>query len=168
MSDTGYSPKISMIAAVARGSRAIGKNNSLLWHIPEDFKHFKDLTSGHAIVMGENTFRSIGKALPNRTNIVVSNHPEFTAPGCLITQSIDEALAMARKCEAKEIFICGGASIYTQFLPLADRLYLTLVDGEFDADTYFPEYEKEFTKIVSEEQRHNGEYQFSFVVLERS
>lgn len=159
-------PCISMIAAVAKKDRAIGKDNALLWHIPEDFQHFKKMTSGHAIIMGENTFKSIGKALPNRTNIVLSLSPDFAPEGCLVVRSLDEALAAAQEYEAEEIFICGGASIYKQFIPLADRLYLTLVEGDFEADTFFPEY-GEFTKVVSEEKVDNGEYQFTFVTLEK-
>lgn len=161
-------PKISMIAAIAREDRAIGFKNKLLWHIPEDFKHFKELTSGHAIIMGENTYRSIGKPLPNRTNIVLSLTPDFSPEGVVVVRSLDEAVAKAREEEKEEIFICGGASIYRQFLPLADRLYLTLVEGRYEADTYFPEYEKEFGKVVSEEGQRNDTYQFSSVTLERA
>lgn len=160
-------PRISMIAAIARENRAIGKDNRLLWHIPEDFKHFKDTTSGHAIIMGENTFRSIGKPLPNRTNIVLSQATTFAPEGVVVVRSIDEALDAAKQFEAEEVFVCGGASIYRQFLPMADRLYLTLVEGDFEADTFFPDY-SEFTKTVSEEKSGNGEYEFSFVVLEKN
>ncbi|MFZ2187622.1 MAG: dihydrofolate reductase [Candidatus Moraniibacteriota bacterium] len=158
--------RLSIISAIARQDRAIGKNNALLWHIPEDFKHFKDLTSGHAIIMGENTYVSIGRPLPNRTNIVLSLTPEFAPEGCLVVRSIEEALEMARRCETKEIFVIGGASIYKQFIPFADRLYLTLVEGSFEADTFFPEY-AEFTHVVSEEKMDNGTHQFSFVILEK-
>jgi|GEM_PF-41645 len=160
-------PRISLISAIAKKNRAIGKDNALLWHIPEDFKHFKDLTSGHAIVMGENTYRSIGRPLPNRTNIVLSLTPSFAPEGCVVVQSIDEALAKAREAEQEEIFIIGGASIYKQFIPMADRLYLTLVEGEYEADTFFPEYD-DFTRIVSETSMDNGTYRFSFVTLERN
>ncbi|MDP3957044.1 MAG: dihydrofolate reductase [bacterium] len=159
-------PRISMIAAVAKKDRAIGKDNVLLWHIPEDFQHFKNMTSGHVIIMGENTFKSIGKALPNRTNIVLSLTPDFAPEGCLVVRSLDEALAVAKEHEAEEIFICGGASVYRQMIPYADRLYLTLVEGDFAADTFFPEYGK-FTKALSEEKVDNGKYQFTFVTLEK-
>lgn len=160
-------PHISMISALARKDRAIGKDNALLWHIPEDFKHFKDVTSGHAMIMGENTFKSIGKALPNRTNIVLSLTPDFAPEGCLVARSLDEALALAKEHESEEIFIIGGASIYKQFIVLADRLYLTLVEGVFEADTFFPDY-SDFTKVVSEEKRDDGAHTFSFVTLERN
>jgi dihydrofolate reductase len=159
-------PRISMISAIARKDRAIGKDNALLWHIPEDFKYFKDLTSGHAIIMGENTFRSIGKALPNRTNIVLTLSPDFAPMDCIVVRSIEEALEQARRVEQDEIFICGGASVYKQMIPYADRLYLTLVDGEFEADTFFPDY-SEFTKVISEEKRDNGKQVFTFITLEK-
>ncbi len=158
--------RISMIAAVARKNRAIGKDNHLLWHIPEDFKHFKDTTSGHAIIMGENTFHSIGKPLPNRTNIVLSQTDGFAPEGVVVVRSIDEALEAAKEFEAEEVFVCGGASVYKQFLPMVDRLYLTLVEGDFEADTFFPDY-GEFTKTVSETKGGNDEHDFSFVVLEK-
>lgn len=158
--------RISIISAIARSNRAIGKDNALLWHIPEDFKHFKELTSGHAIVMGENTYRSIGRPLPNRTNIVLSQTPDFAPEGIVVVRSIEEAIERAREIEQEEIFIIGGASIYRQFIPMADRLYLTLVEGEYDADTFFPEYD-EFTKVLSEESVDNGTHIFSFVTLEK-
>lgn len=158
--------RISIISAIAGKDRAIGKNNALLWHIPEDFKHFKHLTSGHAIVMGENTYKSIGRPLPDRINIILSLTPDFAPAGCVVVRSIEEALEKAKETEQEEIFIIGGASVYKQFIPLADRLYLTLVEGEFEADTFFPEY-GEFSNIVSEERIDNGTHQFSFVTLEK-
>lgn len=159
-------PRISLISAIARKDRAIGKDNALLWHIPEDFKHFKELTTGHAIVMGENTFRSIGRPLPNRTSIVLSQTTDFAPEGVIVVRSIEEAIEQAKTVEQEEIFIIGGASIYRQFISLAQRLYLTLVEGEYEADTFFPEYD-EFTKVLSEEKVDNGTHRFSFVTLER-
>lgn len=160
------SPRIGIISAIAREDRAIGKNNALLWNIPEDMHHFRELTSGHTVVMGENTFKSIGKALPNRTNIILTFSPDFAPAGCLVVRSLDEALTVAKEHESEEIFICGGASVYKQFVPLADRLYLTLVEGKYEADTFFPEY-SDFTKVVSEEEFDNGKYKFTFVTLEK-
>jgi len=159
-------PRLSIIVAVDE-KRAIGKNNQLLWHIPEDMKHFKELTTGHAVVMGENTYRSIGRPLPNRINIVLSLAPDFAPEGCFVVRSIEEALDIAEEHESEEIFIIGGASIYKQFLPLVDRLYLTQVAGVHEADTFFPEFD-DFTKIMSEEKQNNGQYTFSFVVRERN
>jgi dihydrofolate reductase len=155
-----------MISAIAKNDRAIGKDNALLWHIPEDFKHFKELTEGHAIIMGENTFRSIGKALPKRTNIVLTLSPDFAAPGTVVVHSIDEALTKAREVEREEVFICGGASIYRQMIEYADRLYLTLVEGDFPADTFFPDYSA-FTKVLSEEKVDTGKFHIAFVTLEK-
>lgn len=159
------SPRLSMIVAVDE-TRAIGKDNRLLWHIPEDLKHFKELTTGHAVIMGENTYHSIGRPLPNRTNIVVTLDQTLALPGCLVVHSLDEALSVAREHEREEIFVMGGASIYRQFLPMIDRLYLTLVSGKHEADTFFPDY-SDFTRVMNEEECDNGEYQFSFLVLER-
>ncbi len=159
-------PRLSIIVAVDE-RRAIGKDNRLLWNIPEDLKHFKELTSGHIIIMGENTYHSIGRPLPNRTNIVVTLNESFSALGCLTVHSLDEALAVARENEKEEIFIIGGASIYKQFLPQVNRLYLTLVSGEHEADTFFPDY-SDFTEIISEEKMNDGKYTFSFIVMERN
>jgi dihydrofolate reductase len=155
-----------MISAIAKKDRAIGFKNALLWHIPEDFKHFKETTSGHAVIMGENTYKSIGRPLPNRTNIVMSLDKQFSPEGCAVVTSIEEALVKAKEVEQEEIFIIGGASIYRQFLPYADRLYLTLVEGEFEADTFFPEY-GEFVLEVSREEHDNGTFRFTFVTLEK-
>lgn len=154
-----------MIVAVDE-TRAIGKDNHLLWNIPEDLKHFKALTTGHAVIMGENTYHSIGRPLPHRINIVVTLDPNLTLSGCSVVHSLDEALSVAREHEREEIFVMGGASIYRQFLPMIDRLYLTLVKGTHEADTFFPDY-SDFTQVVSEEAHDNGEYQFRFLVLER-
>ncbi|MDD2766571.1 MAG: dihydrofolate reductase [Candidatus Moranbacteria bacterium] len=159
-------PRLSIIVAVDE-KRAIGKDNQLLWHIPEDLKHFKELTTSHTVVMGENTYHSIGRPLPNRTNIILSLTPEFAPEGCFVVRSIDEALSVAKEHESEEIFIIGGASIYKQFLPIVDRLYVTEVVGVHDADTFFPDY-SDFTKVVSEEKQNNGQYTFSFVVRERN
>lgn len=160
-----FTPRLSMIVAVDE-TRAIGRNNQLLWHIPEDLKRFKELTTGHTVVMGENTYYSIGKPLPNRKNIIVTLNQSLELPGCVVTHSIEEALQQAREVEEKEIFIIGGASIYKQFLPLIERLYLTLVQGKHEADTFFPEYD-DFKKVISEEQGNNGEYQYTYYILER-
>lgn len=156
---------MSIIAAVAE-NLAIGKNNALLWNIPEDMKHFRELTSGHAIVMGQRTYESIGRPLPNRTNIVVTDNPDFEAPGCEVFFSLEDALAFAREQEPEEVFIIGGGTVYRQTLPLADRLYLTVVKVSPEADTFFPNYE-EFARIIHQEDKQSGGYAYSFLVLER-
>ncbi len=160
-----FTPRLSMIVAVDE-TRAIGKDNRLLWNIPDDLKRFKELTTGHTVIMGENTYYSIGRPLPNRTNIVVTLNQSLELPGCIVAHSIDEAFQMAREQESEEVFVIGGASIYKQCLPLIERLYLTLVQGTHEADTFFPEY-GEFKKIVSEEKGMSSEYQYTYFVLER-
>jgi len=157
--------KISMICAIAE-NRAIGKDNQLLWHIPEDFRHFKEITDGHAIIMGQKTFESIGKPLPDRTSIVITNDQNFKADGCSICYSIGESLEKAKRVEKEEIFIIGGGSIYQQFIDKADKLYLTIVAGEYEADTFFPDY-SEFKKIREMGSGEYKNYKFKFLELER-
>ncbi|EKD58542.1 MAG: hypothetical protein ACD_56C00106G0008 [uncultured bacterium] len=156
-------PKISIICAIAE-NRAIGKNNQLLWHIPEDFKHFKNITSGHVIIMGKKTFESIGKPLPNRTNIVVTRDKNFSAEGIIVANSVEEAINKAKEIEKEEIFIIGGGQIYQQAMNMADKLYLTVVEGIFDADTFFPEY-SEFKNVVSERKGSDENFKYTFLEL---
>lgn len=160
---------ISMISAVSE-NRVIGNKNSLPWHLPADFKYFKEKTLNKTIVMGLNTFKSIGeKPLPNRKNIVLTNDNTYKVPeGCFLARSIDEVLEMTKKDE--ELMVCGGASVYKQFLPLASRLYLTYVHQNFEGDTFFPEFEAKEWQEVSRENHQSDEkslYPYSFVVLER-
>lgn len=156
-----------MISGIARENRAIGKDNQLLWDIPEDLQHFKEITSGHPVIMGEKTYHSIGRPLPRRTNIVLTDNPDFQAEGVVVASSLPEAFEKAAESDQEEIFVIGGGSVYRQALSSADRLYLTLVEGDFEADTFFPEY-PEFTKTVSEEKGASGAYTYSFVVLEKA
>lgn len=158
-------PRISVIAAVAE-NRAIGKNNKLLWHISEDLKRFKEITSGHPVIMGQKTFESLGKPLPGRTNIVLTYDKSYQAPGCIVAYSLEEAIKIASKKEKREIFFIGGGQIYAQAIKLADKLYLTLVEGEYDADTFFPGY-SEFKKVVFEEKHESDGYKYKFLELER-
>jgi len=157
--------KISMICAIAE-NRAIGKNNELLWHIPEDFKHFKEITDGHAMIMGQKTYESIGRPLPNRTNIVLTKDKDFNAEGVVVCYSIPEALKKAEDTGEKEVFIIGGGSIYAQFIDLADKLYLTIVEGNFEADTFFPDY-SQFTKIKETGRGEDENHKFKFLELEK-
>ncbi len=156
---------ISIICIIAK-NRAIGYQNKLLYNIPEDMKHFKEITTGHAVIMGEKTFHSMNDhPLPERINIVISNDPNFTATGCVISHSIEEALVLAKAKEGKEIFIIGGGMIYKQFIELADKLYLTVVDDEpKQADTFFPEYSV-FDKIVKQEEHEYQGLKFKFIEL---
>ncbi|MFV0481281.1 MAG: dihydrofolate reductase [Campylobacteraceae bacterium] len=129
--------RVSMIVAAGRRWQ-IGLNNNLLWHIPEDLKHFKNLTTNHHIIMGRKTFESIGKALPNRTSIVLSKSG-FKADNVFTCKDIDEALNLAKENGEDEVFIIGGAKVYNATLPLVDRLYLSIVDYDGRADTFFPQ-----------------------------
>jgi len=156
---------ISIIAAIGK-NRELGKNNKLLWHIPEDFKKFKQLTSGHIVIMGRKTFESIGKPLPNRINIIVTRNRSWTPLGCTVCYSLEEAINLAKK-KINEIFIIGGAEIYKQGIQYADKLYLTLVNQEYpDADAFFPDY-SEFKRKVFEENHILSELQFKFIELEK-
>lgn len=161
-------PTISIIAAIGK-NRELGKDNKLLWHIPEDMKRFKELTHGHAVIMGRKTFESIGRPLPNRLNFIVSRDPNYTPNGvAIVCSSLEDALEKAKEREVNEIFIIGGGQIYKEALPLADKLYLTVVDAAFpDADTYFPEYD-EFKKVTFEKEGSTKEYHYTFLELERA
>lgn len=157
-----------MIAALGK-NRELGKDNKLIFDLKKDMAHFKEKTSGHTVVMGRKTFESIGRALPNRRNIIISRDKEFkTHHDVVIASSIEEALEMVKKIEREEVFIIGGAQIYESFLPYADKLYLTVVDKEVkDADAFFPEYESEFKKIISSKGEEEGSVKMTFLELTR-
>lgn len=141
-------PRISAIAAIGK-NRELGTKNQLSWRIPDDFKRVKELTMGHPLIMGRKTHESIGRALPGRTNIVVTREPDYRADGCIVTHSIEEALRTAREIDSQEIFIFGGAEIYKLAMPHTDRLYLTMIDAENpDADAFFPEYADDFKAVT--------------------
>jgi dihydrofolate reductase len=127
---------ISIIVAVAE-NEAIGYDNHLLWHISEDLKRFKSLTLGHHVIMGRKTFESVGKPLPGRVNVVISRQDNYSANGCLVAKSLEDALALAK--QDSEAFIIGGGELYKQALPLTDKIYLTRVHAGFAGDTFFPE-----------------------------
>lgn len=154
---------ISMICAVGK-NLAIGRNNQLLWDIPEDMQHFKQTTMGRTVIMGDRTFESIGKPLPGRKNIVVTLQENYQAPGCEVSHSLEETLK-EYKNSPEDVFVIGGGTIYRLALPYAYKLYLTIVDdAPKDADTFFPDY-SDFKNIVSREDHDNGKYKFSFVEL---
>jgi dihydrofolate reductase len=156
---------ISIIVAIGK-NRAIGRKNQLLWNIKEDMDHFRKITTGHTVVMGDRTYESIGKPLPNRRNIVVTKKHDCTAEGCEVNNSLEDVLAWAKEAD-EEVFIIGGGIIYALSLPHADKLYLTVVDDEpQDADTFFPDY-SEFKNVVKEEKVDNGKYEFTFLELTR-
>lgn len=160
-------PIISLIAAVSRNG-VIGIRNSLPWHLPADLRYFKQLTLGHAIVMGRKTFDSIGRPLPGRTNIVISREACQTPPGTEAVSSIDAAIA---KCDGtNEVFFIGGGEIFQQTMGLAQRLYLTEIDADIpDGDAWFPEYDKTaWTEIRRESHYDEASLcAFDFVRYER-
>lgn len=162
-------PIISAIAAMSE-NRVIGNNNQLPWHLPADFKHFKALTTGHPIIMGRKTFASIGKPLPNRTNIIITRDKNFHAAECIVVNSLDAAIEAAQKENTDEVFIIGGAEIYKQSLPLLNRLYLTIIHREFAGDTFFPELDPKIwheAERVTHDPDEKNQYNYSFVRLER-
>ena len=151
---------VSIIVAVAANG-VIGDRNALLWHISEDLKHFKAVTTGHPVVMGRKTYESLGRPLPGRTNVVVTRQ-DLAIEGCTVVHSLDEALALFPSEE--EVFVIGGAQIYAQALPLADRFYLTRVKRDYEGDTRFPEWdEKEWRLVESESFACGAKYPWPFV-----
>lgn len=159
---------LSVIVAIDQ-KNAIGKDNRLLWHLPADLQHFKRITSGHTIIMGRKTYDSIGKALPNRRNIVISRNKDLIIEGVEVVGSLEDGLGLCG--EEKEVFIIGGAEIYRQALPYASKLYLTCVEVEADADTFFPAIDPEEWQILSEEKHaadEKNKYNYTFKVLEKS
>lgn len=174
---------ISMISALAE-NRVIGNKNTLPWHLPADFKYFKEKTLGKTIILGLNTFKSIGeKPLPGRKHVILNKDTNYSVPeNCYLATSIEQSLEIAKKLAMEtgqeEIMICGGASVYAQFLPLAQKLYLTYIHASFEGDTFFPEINMNEWKEVSREDHEpddpstgsgqgKNKYKYSFVILER-
>ena len=158
---------IIMIAAVA-DNNALGKNNDLLWHLPNDFKRFKAITSGHYIIMGRKTFESFPKPLPNRTHVIISRQKEYKVAGCVVVSSLEEALSVSPANE--DVFIIGGGEIYNLALPIANKLDLTKVHHTFKADAYFPEIDPKQWKLTNSEHHSKDEkheYDYSFESYER-
>jgi dihydrofolate reductase len=155
---------------VAMGEKnEIGFENQLLWHLPKDLKHFKEITSGHPVIMGRKTYESIGKPLPNRTNIVISRKNDWFEEGILIVGSIKEAIKFAKKID-EEIFIIGGGKIYEQTMDLVDKLEITLVKADLEADTFFPKIDSKIWKKTDEifhEQDEKNQYDFCFQTYEK-
>ena len=157
---------IALIVAIDQNN-AIGKDNQLLWHLPKDLSFFKNVTSGNAIIMGRKTFESIGKALPNRRNIVISTQKDLQYAGAEITSSLNAAIELVGNADC---YIIGGGSIYQQSLTLVDRLYITKVAAKFDADTFFPTINWDEWTLVSKEDHPADEkhaYAFSFCVYDK-
>jgi len=158
---------ISIVVAISENN-AIGKNNQLLWHLPADLKHFKDLTSGNTIIMGRKTYDSIGRPLPNRRNIVITRQPGLEIEGIEVVNSLQEAISLC--ATAKEVFIIGGAEIYKSALALTDIIYLTTVHETYDADVFFPELKVE-DWITTHQEYHAADEKnsvaYTFSTLER-
>jgi len=161
---------ISLIAAMGK-NRTIGKNGKLPWNMPSDLKYFRDKTKGKTVVMGRKTYDSIGRPMPDRTNIIITRDQDYKTEGCIVVHSVEEAIKEAEKINAnQELMIIGGSQIYKEFLSKANRIYLTIIEGEFEGDTFFPEYDVTQWKEVSyEEHERDAEnpYNYRFVVLER-
>ncbi len=157
---------VTIVVAISE-NHAIGKDNKLLWYLPNDLKHFKEITTGHTVIMGRKTYESVGRPLPKRRNIIITRQ-EIAIEGCEVVNSIEAALALCANEE--EVFIVGGAEIYKQALKLTDRIYLTIVHKEFEADSFFPEISKEEWKEVYREDHQPDEKNlipYSFITYER-
>lgn len=158
---------ITVIAAAAENN-ALGKDNDLVWHLPDDFKRFKQLTTGHHIIMGRKTFESFPKPLPNRTHIVITRNKKYQKEGAVVVHSIEEALALAKN--DPQPFIIGGGEIYKQGLPFADKIELTRVHATVDADTFFPEIDEQKWDLVAEKYHPKDdkhEYAFTYLTYMR-
>lgn len=166
--------KLALIAALAQ-NRVVGIDNKLPWHLPEDLKYFKRVTTGKAVVMGRKTYESIGRPLPNRTNIVITRNQDFTAPGIEVVTSLEAALELAENISlingVDEVMVIGGAQIYEATLPRADRLYLTHVHADVEGDAYFPNVNMNEWKELGREDYAASEtnpYDYSFVVYDKA
>jgi dihydrofolate reductase len=157
----------SLIVAMDR-QRGIGKDNRLPWRLSADMKRFRELTMGHHLIVGRKTYESIGQPLPGRQMIIVTRQSGFQAEGCLVAPSVDAALKLARARGENEVFVIGGAELYAQTLALADRLYLTLVDAEVEADVFFPEFEASdwlMQEVIRQQADEKNQFPFTFKLL---
>lgn len=155
---------ISIIVVVGK-NREIGCENQLLWDLPGDMQRFKEITTGHTVVMGDKTFESIGRALPNRKNIVLSLEEKYEALGCEVRHSLEDVLKEAKEGK-DEVFVIGGGTIYKLALPFADKLYLTVIDDEPKADTFFPDY-SEFRNVINTKSGADNGMKYEFLELTR-
>lgn len=160
---------ISFIFAMDR-NQLIGKDNDLPWHIPNDFKFFKDMTWGKTIIMGRKTFESFGRPLPERKHIVLTSNESYDRKGCTVIHSMDEILKMEQQHPDKEWFVIGGSVLFEKMLPYADRMYLTYIDAEFEGDTYFPPFNYDQWTLSSETKGMKDEknpYDYYFRTYDR-
>jgi len=157
---------VSIVVAISE-NHVIGKDNKLLWYLPNDLKHFKNITTGHTVIMGRKTYESVGKPLPKRRNIIITRQ-DITIEGCEVVDSIEAALALC--ADEEEVFIVGGAQIYKQSLHLTDTIYLTIVHKEFEGDSFFPQIaENEWKEIYREDYQSDekNSLPYSFITYER-
>lgn len=159
-------PTISIIAAIS-DNLVLGKDNKLIWHIPEDMKRVRQLTLGHPLIMGRKTFESIGKPLPKRTNIIITRDQNYHVDGAIIVHSLEQGIQKASEIDNNEIFIFGGAEIYRQSLQYVDRLYLTVVHLQAEGDAFFPKY-SDFNKIIFQEDHLSDKPPYTFITLEKN
>lgn len=163
---------LSIIVATS-ANLVIGKDNTLIWHMPADMKYFKEKTSGHCVITGRKNYESIPekfRPLPNRTNIVVTRQTDYQAPGAIVASSIEKAIAIAKELGDEEVFIIGGAEIYKQSMPMVNRLYLTRIHHEFEGDAFFPEVDLEIFKLtnaISHQADEKNKYNYTFETYER-
>jgi len=167
-------PKLSVICALSE-NRVIGKDDKIPWHIREDLLYFKNKTAGHAVILGRKTFESLlsyyqksGRPLPERVHIIVTRDPSYQTDlkDCYVSRSVDEALNLAREIEKEEVFIAGGEEIFRQTISRVDRLYLTLIKGNFEGNKFFPDYSA-FTKVIRKTPGRSEEYNYVFLELEK-
>lgn len=159
--------RISGIAIISK-NRGLGADNHLLFHIPGELPRFKAITTGHPVIMGRKTYESIGRLLPNRTNIIITRDKEYAVTGAEMAATLEDAIELAKKAPGNdEAFILGGGQIFEIALPIIDRLYLTIVDAEVPADVFFPQYESEFTKVVEQQKMTDWDYPYTFLTLEK-
>lgn len=161
--------RISIIFAMDE-KHGIGYKNKLPWHLPADLRQFRKITMGHHVIMGRKTFQSIGKPLTGRKNIIVTRNPHFEVDDCIVVHSIDQGLAIARSNGEAEIFIIGGGEIFTQALPRADRIYLTMVHTVSNSDVYFPKFDETVWQLIDSQYYPadaENKYPMTFMILER-
>lgn len=160
--------KVTLIAAAGENNE-LGKDKDLVWHLPDDFKRFKKLTTGHYIIMGRKTFETFPQLLPNRTHVIITRKEDYNPPGTIVVHSLEEALKAAK--EDPQPYVIGGGEIYKMSLDSADVIELTRVHGTFDADTHFPEINEENWKLVAKEEHPADErhkYAFTYLTYERA
>jgi len=162
-------PKISIVVGITRKNASIGNGGDLLFHISDDLKRFKNITKNHPIIMGRKTFESIGRPLPDRTNIVVTRNRDFKAEDVVVVNSLEEAIEKASEYDGNEIFVIGGGEIYKQALPLTDKLYLTIFESDSEGDVFFPDWKPYLKKETFREERFDEKtgLKYTWIDLER-